>query len=360
MTTTNFEIKRDYNEMKRTGRSPSYVAVPNDPLYARYPERNLTRYGLHTNTNPADGLAQPYSPPLTPQLTLHRYHRYQNSPVLSSSPDLDDRRVRRKQSHAQLAPEHSDVQQLQTPSTSSFRSLNSSPTQSFSLPFAPPPTFTPVAISRAAQLPSLSSTIDTLRSTPTHTPTQHGGSSLERSESFERIALAEPLRSKRKFSTIKPAKRLPHPTTLRSPEEWRVHAVIVDPDHVDATTGDLDRFEQTEGERPTVPSIPQAIRYGSLHEKDEPHFGGRKGRSVRFEDIANQRSTGASHKSRSVKSSEGKDPSLSSTFSLSKFVFPEPPGYTLKEPQGKYCKPALRTLSGQITVYSTSSNTNTT
>ena len=172
--------------------------------------------------------------------------------------------------------------------------------------------------------PSLSSTVDTLQSTPTHTPVQHGASTFEQWRGFETVELSEPIRTKRKFDRFKPAKRLPHYTAPHEEGEgiWEVHAAVID-----VGIGDFEGFRRDAGTHVTAveegKGVEETVRVGT-----EEKSSGRKGRVVRFEGVETEDSSSGTELSDPTQARQEKEPTLSSSYSLSKFNFPAPPGRT--------------------------------
>ncbi|KAM3425793.1 hypothetical protein BST61_g7721 [Cercospora zeina] len=175
----------------------------------------------------------------SPQLTLHDFHKFQASPVLAASPELESRRIRRKASNANLATAHARYTDPaayccfdgpwtpswilpRSPASASLHNL--SPASSHQRPLTPRPrTYT--------ASPSLSSTVDTLLSSPFQTPPHRGGSRAEHAED-DRSDWGEPIRTKRKFDSFKRAKRLPRQASGGGSGEggdgelWEVYAAV--------------------------------------------------------------------------------------------------------------------------------------
>jgi hypothetical protein len=136
--------------------------------------------------------------------------------------------------------------------------------------------------------PSLASTITTLQSTPTHSPIIPSGAPFERWAGEELAYVA----SKRKFIPLRQAKRLPR----RQSSDWCVYAAVIE--------GGAEAVEQ------------------QVEQK--------RGRSVRFAGVSSVDSS-----SRQDAVSEPKGATTDSTYTLSKFKFPEPPGHTWTDTFGK-------------------------
>ena len=127
------------------------------------------------------------------------------------------------------------------------------------------------------------------------------------------IAGAERLRpggvtSKRKFPFLRQPKRLPR----RAASEWCVYAAVVERD-----TGDDDR-EQPDSSDDSIEFIEEE-RVDRVEDT-----GAKRGRSVRFAGVAAEHSGAAEQ----VSSGDDKETNAGSTYTLSKFKFPEPPGHT--------------------------------
>ena len=289
-------------------------------MFGSYPESDFATFTLRSKDS-LESIGSSHNVSYTPRLTLRPFRQFQLSPFLSSSPDLDYKRVRRKKSSTHLNITSLELASASPQTTSSLTLSYTTSSQNF-LPSPRPPNFsTPVPRPRT-RAPSLSSTVDTIQSTPLRTPIQQGSSDLEQWREFERSKLVEPLRTKRKFPLFKQAKRLPHNSTLEGGggsgrgEIWEVHAVVVHSGGF-VSAGSSDAFQRSDK---------KASQFGPL---------GKKGRSVRFkgidENIQREQSRGLGN----LHSKEEKESSLSSSFSLSKFAFPEPPGQRLGGLPGK-------------------------
>ena len=317
MTPADLAMKNALDESVRYANSPPAMASAAHPLMAGQPERNVTSFELQSR-NSSDPVGPSLTRPVTPHVTLHQFRQWQQSPALSSSPDLDYKRVRRKPSFTDLVRRPYDLARLPAQTTSFSPSLHPSSPQNFLPSLLPPVPLTPTPRPSTTS-PSLSSTVDTLQSTPTHTPIQHGGWPLGPWGGFDRVELSEPIRTKRKFPQFKQAKRLPHITAHDGGGGgiWEVHAAVVDLG--DVYTGDLEAFSEE--------ARAQASGVGTSGEERLPSSG-RKGRTVRFEGVETDESSSGNEESRvsePPRPDQEKEPSLTSSFSLSKFNFPEPP-----------------------------------
>lgn len=229
------------------------------------------------------------------------YRDHQSSPTFAKPPVVP-KRVRRKQSVEDLVGLPPTVLTPRLPPASSRPPRYTVvPNSSVKLVATPrrPTTVTP----------SLSSSITTAPSTST-------------SECFSPVAWQplewtwpvttsqEPIRTKRRFTSLKQAKRLPH----REGGLWEVHATVTD-------LGRADFRGHSSADSTEYESSKDLDTWSQVSEtpSDQPseHTSRPKQRTVRFEGLS---STFAS--SRNSKSLE-KD--LTSSFSLSRFQFPEPP-----------------------------------
>ena len=325
MTPADIAMRNAFDEGVQYARSPTKMATTATPLLARHPGYNLTTFELRSQ-NSSDIVERP----ATPHLTLHQFRKFQQSPFYSSSPDDDYKRVRRKQSFEHLAqPPFNSAPRLE-PVTSLSHSVHSTSPQNFLPSLLPPLPLTPVPRPGTAA-PSLSSTVDTLQSTPTHTPIQYAGTPFGQWRDFERVEPNEPIRTKRKFKQLKLAKRLPHHVAQHdgSGAVWQVHAAVVD-----IGAGERSLTDLREGASGSSGGFYQ----GGTREQPVWHSSGRKGKLVRFEGLDKKSSGGAAGVpgSETSRPSKGKEPTLTSSYSLSKFQFPVPPGHdwagTLGEP----------------------------
>ena len=159
-------------------------------------------------------------------------------------------------------------------------------------------------------------------------PEQWGG--------VEQGGFSEPIRTKRKFLPFKQAKRLPHHSAHHGESEgtWEVHAAVVD---IGVAIGDLGEFEGEEAGHVASAKSERA-------ERRCPWVGGeegssrRKGRLVRFEGVETEEKGSGTEDPASPESpllEKEKEPTLTSSFSLSKFKFPAPPGSNWEGTFGK-------------------------
>ncbi|KAF2170120.1 hypothetical protein M409DRAFT_19726 [Zasmidium cellare ATCC 36951] len=275
-----------------------------------------------------------------PQLTLHDYHKLQQSP-LSASPDFDTRRVRRKPSVANLAVTPAQAGSPWPSISTSPHFIHSFAPHPLLLSSLPPPPATPRPRPNTAS-PSLSSTVTTLQSTPTHTPVHRGGSSFEQRRVNERIELTEPIRTKRKFDSLKQAKRLPRrahgggsgdnqQSIERDGAIWEVYAAVFEPSAVyqDFASDQPDLSEQSSEQSLLQPAPLFA------HQSVPPNATTRTVRFRETEPIADEQdheveaaaaAGRADFSTPSARSREEKDTAATSSYSLSKFQFPVAPG----------------------------------
>ena len=139
---------------------------------------------------------------------------------------------------------------------------------------------------------------------------------------MESVGLAEPVHSKRKFPSFKPAKQLPRRV---SGEDWCVYAAIVK-----SEGGDSEYCGSEVGGQATDGGEAFAVHGGNSERGSDLH--GKGGRSVRFAGIERGSSKGGEHPS----SSEEHEGTGDSSYTLSKFKFPAPPSYAWVGTFGKY------------------------
>ena len=307
--------------------TPDLQAIP---LVTGQPLYNLTGYELNTRK-----FSQAYEPLLSTPTTLHplplRIRKSQQASPQYSTRDLDYKRVRRKQSFSQLFSRSLEAARP----TSSKSSAYSTSVQSLIPQLLPPLPLTPSFWS-ASSSPSLSSTVDTLQSTPTHTPIQTTGVGFQPLWESEKVGLREPIRTKRKFSQFKRAKRLPHHTIPgeQSGVIWRVHAAVIDVGggyRHGSVQGSVDAARRVSGEA-------SEERAATSGREIQGSGGSRAGRTVRFEGLEAPSSNSEEETSELVQPSQEKDLTQTSSFSLSKFKFPPPPGYAWDGIFGKQSK----------------------
>lgn len=314
-------------------RSRDVMPARSDPHTDGYTSANLTSFTLDPQ-----GLTASHSrtlgTPFAPRLTLHQFHKQQLSPVPSSPPDLDYKRVRRKPSFVSAGQERPTSLSSPLIVTSSLPPAQLSSREPLLPSLLPPSPWTPTP-PPAASSPSLSSTVDTLPSTPTQTPLQHSRPAFRARESSDWSGLSEPVRTKRKFS-FKRAKRLPHPAVRQAGQDsggggiWQVHAAIID-----FATGE-DEF------RPSQSSVGGGQSHVTHHqactdaapEIDQQQSSERnekRERSVRFKEESTLIAPGR----------QTDDRALRSEYSLSNFRFPAPRGQYWTGTFGKHHRSSL-------------------
>jgi hypothetical protein len=303
-------MKNAIYEAVETAKSPLRMRSSTLSSPSVGPQRDLTSFN-HPTSYLAEPLDQSFNRPLAPQLSLHGFRKLQQSVDILSSPKDDSKRIRRKQSSSNLVDRPRDFDDWPLPNTSLSPLLLPPSRQNFS-PLLPLPPLTPLFIPSPTS-PSLSSTVDTLPSTPPHTPTQHPAPFYGQWREFERT---EPVRPKRKFARLRVAKRLPHHPGHHAGEGiWEVHAAVFD---LAAGGGDV------------LEAAPESLNQQQLDvQQSSPPSNRKPGRSVRFEGIddSSSRPLRASARTEKLSSSNEGDHSHTSTYSLSKFKFPAPPGH---------------------------------
>lgn len=246
-----------------------------------------------------------------PCLTLHDYRKLQQSPYLDCSPSPEQKRLRRKASRADLAARPIDAGSGGGPGTRVKLAQSSPPPQLHPSPLLRAFPSTPQP-HQSATSPSLSSSITTASSSPAYTPlpaetwppghwTGSGG--------FE---LAEPIRVKRKYPNFTPAKRLPHHDGSGS--GWRIYAAIGHGIGDQVSTG-LDSIGSAKG----IGSGDSGR--GTAEVSLKLQLQAKRGRSVRFAGISPE----SDFAIEATETSEAKEATGDSSFSLSKFKFPAPP-----------------------------------
>ena len=322
MTPADLAMKTALDESAaRHADSPPATASSASPFMGRPSHLDVTSLGPHFGIS--SDHVEPSNRPSTPHVTLHQFHKLQHSPVLSS-PDIDYKRVRRKQSLTTLARLPSEGNPSLTHHMSSPTSLRASGSKSL-LPSLLPPILPTQLPQSSTYSPSLSSTVDTLQSTPTHSPIQRVFWPLGPWSGVEQGGFSEPIRTKRKFLPLKQAKRLPHHTTPRTEGEstWEVHAAVID---VGFEQGDLDDLGG-EAEELFSGGRDEEERVRALDRRSTSRTRRGKDKIVRFEDSESEDDSNSEAGSPHVLSAKGtKKPAPSSSLSLSRFRFPAPPG----------------------------------
>ena len=273
----------------------------------------------------------------TPQLTLRQYHQEQYSPAATPSPGLE-KRVRRKPSFTSIARATEHSKPLPVAATS-YRPQTTQNSVRTLLPSLLPPTPSTPRPPTSASSPSLSSTVDTLPSTPSHTPLLRSSLASRRWFQSEEDGLSEPIRTKRKL-TFKQAKRLPHPAPAQHAVAagggvWQVHAAIIE-----VPGGDSSSSGESSGCEPQVTrGRVDAEAETSSSSVTGPEIGERRARTVRFEETAKGEGLGLRVEEAH---SQATDTGLTSSFSLSNFKFPAPPGHNWTGTFGKLTSPYAR------------------
>ncbi|KAK0249362.1 hypothetical protein LTS09_015515 [Friedmanniomyces endolithicus] len=269
------------------------------PLHGEYSDHNVTTRSPRNFSKPFTSLSSPTTPHSEHGIRDLEQHPFFSWQIPhSSSPPL-----RRKPSHVDLAA--TDYGKLSRGDVVTLASSRLVPIrgQQQQQNFAPTllPAFSPERQQLPApKSPSLSSSITTLQSTPTYSPVLPGGGPLDQCQG----AGSTPVSSKRKFPFAQ-AKRLPR----RAVSAWCVYAAVIE----QGVGKDLEVSDST------VESEPEAER-----DLEEQRIEIRRGRSVRFAEIEKETSSGAEQST----SGEEKDGTTGSTYTLSKFKFPQPPGHT--------------------------------
>lgn len=240
----------------------------------------------------------------SPQLTLHDFHKFQHSPVLASSPELEYRPLRRKASALDLTTAQTRYTDpaiywpddaVWTPSLILPRTPHTTSHSDFSpFPLHHRP-LTPRPRTYTAS-PSLSSTVDTIQSSPFQTPVYQGRSRIGYEEEEQRTGFSEPIRFKRKFDSLKRAKRLPHSISDSSTgqgELWEVYAKVL--------------------------SVEEDIE--QVAERVEL----RKGKSVRFTTATDKENSVSRTSAEGIQEKRGGHPT--SSVSLSRLDWPLPPSH---------------------------------
>lgn len=299
---------------------------------------DLTSYELQPHR-----LATPHAAsighPLAPYLTLHQFRKQQLSPIPSSPPSLDYKRVRRKPSFHSNDPGTPISPSSPLMVTSSVPQAHLSSVKPLLPSLFPPSPHTPTS-RPTLNAPSLSSTIDTLPSTPTYTPSQRRGSGfghwcgIEGSERSERSERGAPIHTKRKLS-LKQAKRLPHPQAREADGGsrggiWQVHAAIVDLPDDGPESRNFDGSVRVAEDR--VIAQPQKREFELSNQQALPRSDEKKGRSVRFKEENRSQSSEAP---------------LTSSYSLSNSKFPAPSGQRWQGTFGKSL-PSRKTVGGLL------------
>ncbi|KAK5121112.1 hypothetical protein LTR85_005596 [Meristemomyces frigidus] len=298
------------------------MAAANIPLLSEYPGIDLTTRQSPPNFSKPFGSLRRQD---ASHFTFGEFRKLERSPALAPSPSVDCRRLRRKPSRADLSAKAFASARSQPPVRSEAPLFGLLTSQNSSSQLHPPLPSTPHDYTSAAS-PSLTSTASTIQSSPAHTPHPPGGSSFEPWESEESFELVQPVRYKRKFPSIKQAKRLPR---RGDSSDWCVYAAVLGGD-----SGSDDLESGGYGREAGVHAVEtKAARElnGGAWAKAAAGAESRRGRSVRFAGIGNESESSGEQTS----SSEEKEVADGSTYTLSNFKFPTPPGYNWAGTFGK-------------------------
>ncbi|KAK1823997.1 hypothetical protein LTR12_001530 [Friedmanniomyces endolithicus] len=279
---------------------PLAMPSPTSPHLGQYLDHNVTTRSPRNFSKPFASLSSPTTPH-----SEHEIHDLERHSIFSSwqIPHSTSPPLRRKPSHIDLAAtDYGQLSGADVVTLASSRLAPIRPQQQQQLAPALLPAFSPVQQQQlpTPRSPSLSSSITTLQSTPTYSPVLPGGGPFDQwqSAAFTQVS------SKRKFPFTK-AKRLPR----RAVSAWCVYAAVIE-------QGIEKEFEVSDS---TVESESEAER-----DSEEQRIEVGRGRSVRFAEPEKENSSGAEQST----SGEEKDATTGSTYTLSKFKFPQPPGHT--------------------------------
>ena len=298
MTPADLAMKQALEEGAQYGRLTPATVLSGG--YATF----TTRYA-----DPSGGIGISSGSPLTSQVKLPIFLGPHRPPLFPRQTEPGSGRVREKQPKPELTWSPLQTPPASTGSTSSSHNISSRQLPSSLLPILPSTPASRIGVSA----PSLSSTGRTIQSEPIQTPTPHSKLAVDIWNDIQRLGLNEAVHSKRKFSLFKQAKRLPHSTEQAGGGKvWQVHAVVFDAGDIAAGSEAPQAGQRESWER-------SAVNVRALKSTR------REGRSVRFERSGReyQRERTAAQE-RSLYDRD-QDPSLESSFSLSKFQFPEPP-----------------------------------
>ncbi|KAK0954568.1 hypothetical protein LTS01_023834 [Friedmanniomyces endolithicus] len=268
------------------------------PLLGQYSDHNVTTRSPRNFSKPFASLSSPTTPH-----SEHEIHDLKRHPFFSwQTPHSTSPPLRRKPSHIDLAA--TDYGKLSGADVVTLASSRLAPIrrqQQQQLEPALLPAFSPVQQQQlpTPKSPSLSSSITTLQSTPTYSPVPAGGGPFDQ---WQGAAFTQ-VSSKRKFPFTQ-AKRLPR----RAVSAWCVYAAVIE----QGIEKDLEVSDST------VESESEAER-----DSEEQRIEVRRGRSVRFAEPKKETSSGAEQST----SGEEKDATTGSTYTLSNFKFPQPPGH---------------------------------
>ncbi|KAK0363046.1 hypothetical protein LTR94_016931 [Friedmanniomyces endolithicus] len=269
------------------------------PLLGQYSDHNVTTRSPRNFSKPFASLSSPTTPH-----SEHEIHDLKRHPFFSwQTPHSTSPPLRRKPSHIDLAA--TDYGKLSGADVVTLASSRLAPIrrqQQQQLEPALLPAFSPVQQQQlpTPKSPSLSSSITTLQSTPTYSPVPAGGGPFDQ---WQGAAFTQ--------VSSKP-KRLPR----RAVSAWCVYAAVIE----QGIEKDLEVSDST------VESESEAER-----DSEEQRIEVRRGRSVRFAEPKKETSSGAEQST----SGEEKDATTGSTYTLSNFKFPQPPGHAWAGSFGK-------------------------
>ena len=324
MTPADFAMKAALDESARYADSLPTLAHAAHPLVGQPPNPNVTSFGLQSRKS-SDPFKHSQERPNTPHVTPHQLHRLQPTSAPSTSPDLDYKRVRRKQSLTNLIRLPAEFERQPAQFGSSSTLAHSGPALSLLPSLLPPLPYTSSPQPNPYS-PSLSSTVDTLQSTPTYTPIQRDYWPAEQWEGVSEGNCGL-VRTKRKFLPYKQAKRLPHRLEEYGIGEgtWEVHAAVIE---IGLGIGDLRELGGRE-RRHGGAIESEELEDWPLSTQREGISASRRARLVRFEGVQTEESSSGTEdptSPHSARSGHEQQPTLTSSFSLSKYNFPAPPG----------------------------------
>lgn len=268
------------------------------PFMGPYLDPNVTTFESRRNFSKPFRLP---SQPSSSHITIHEFQQRQQSPRLAPSPDVDSHILRRKNSLRHLAGDEGASVAVEAPLHPPAPLIVSSQP----LPAPSTPQHHPAVTS-----PSLSSTGTTLQSTPTQTPPAYLPTNNQRRRGIDVDELVGlKVRTDRYFPHIKQAKRLPRRAVDNT---WCVYAAVIrecDEADVQPVAG--------------VHLVESKLEASGRIARPERRGLARRDRSVRFAGVWSESDLDSEKNT----SGEEKDTTRDSTYTLSKFKFPTPPGY---------------------------------
>ncbi|EME82965.1 uncharacterized protein MYCFIDRAFT_174466 [Pseudocercospora fijiensis CIRAD86] len=259
----------------------------------------------------------------SPQFTLHDFHRLQRSPVLSAPPEFDLKRLRRrrKPSTPHLAAAPLSYTDHWSPSAILPSQAHSLSQHSPAIPSFPPLPLTP-RLRPSTTSPSLTSTVTTLQSTPAQTPICRAAAPQERDWADDHLEVGDHIRTKRKFEPLRRAKRLPRQRVdsggsgQDEDELWEVHAAVFDPPLDEKLFRGLSRLTEQNHQHQHL----QRQKHSSQHERAGDH------QQVNEDPPSNSEAPAPESWHAPPPQQQQGQIATSSSLSLSKFDFPNPPG----------------------------------